>query len=247
FKESISELFFAPNVTAAAIECNIRIGNAYVNLIHREREKMNEESIESKYGDLNDQAVSDAAARTLKLVELLRTRAMPQSDETGPTEEDAAAEVHPIDGQTPVQPEPKTAKTSSSTLSGFKTRVLQNALSVNRWFLVMSVLLIGASVGVWVWGNYVVREEVTREGVENVIVESSFLAERIKTARISSGTLYGMLLPSWDTLPKEQRQEFLQKAVSYGSEKNYTQVTLINVEGKMAAFGSATRLDVMMP
>ena len=72
FKESISELFFAPNVTAAAIECNIRIGNAYVVLIDRESQKLDAASIQSKYGSINDQAVSEATGRTLELVDLLK-------------------------------------------------------------------------------------------------------------------------------------------------------------------------------
>ena len=72
FKESISELFYAPIVTGAAIDCNIRIGNAYVDLIGREQAKMDGSSIQEKYGELDGQSVSDAAGRTLDLAEIIR-------------------------------------------------------------------------------------------------------------------------------------------------------------------------------
>lgn len=245
FKESISELFFAPNVTAAAIECNIRIGNAYVNLIHRERAKMNEESLESKYGDLNDQAVSDAAARTLQLVDLLRGPAATQEHEREieseevPVRKESAESHGAAQFVKPDQP--------AKDLPPFLARLRENAFSVNKWFLAGSILMIALSVGVWVWANYVVEQRVSTAGVDVVALEGTVMAEHIKTARVSSGMFYGLLEPTWDTLPKEKRQEFVQKVLQAGQAKGFDQVTLLGKEGKMAAFASPTRLDIIMP
>ena len=244
FKESISELFFAPNVTAAAIECNIRIGNAYVKLIHLEREKMDEESIASKYGDINDQAVSDAAARTLQLVELLRGRPIDDVSVAEPEEPDVPNEME-------VAPRPISSKQKKSSVteeehSPFIRRLRDNAMSINKWFLAGALLLIAASVGIWVWANYVVEEHVSSAGVQTVVLDS-VMSEHISTARISSGMFYGLLSPSWELLTKEKREEFVKKVLEAGRSKGFEQVTLLGKEGKVAAYANATRIDVNMP
>lgn len=249
FKESISELFYAPIVTVAAIECNIRIGNAYVELIAREREKMDAASLRLKYGDLYDQAVSDAAARTLALVEILREN---------PHAVDAAETiVAPTKTKRPVvpakTPAPVTAARPKPTVKPVKRRspffnnLLDNALSVNKTFLAVAVLLIAASVGLYVWANYFVTDEMTTAGVKTVEMENPILKEHIKTARVSGETFYALMLPSWDLLPKEKRLEFLQKVYQVALEKGCKQVNLTSNEGRPAGYASATRREVVMP
>ena len=245
FKESISELFYAPNVTAAAIEANVRIGNAYVSLIDREHQKMDAESIQTKYGDLHDSEISNATARTLELVELLRIRPSPlESMEIAEDE----AEIEEIKVPPPASAVKKKKLPKSATVSlPFFDNIRDKALSVNKWLLFSAFLLITLSVGVYVWGNYYVREDATTAGVKTVEIESAVLKEHINTVRISGENFYAMLAPSWDNLPKEKRQEFLQKLFQFASEKGCKQVSLINNAGKPAGYASATRLDVTMP
>ena len=107
--------------------------------------------------------------------------------------------------------------------------------------------LIGLSIGIYVYANYIASDNVSTAGVKNVEPDSSILEEHIKNGRISGETFYGQLLPSWDLLSKEKRQEYLQKVLQVGTEKAYKQVNLINKDGKMVAYASATRLDVVMP
>jgi hypothetical protein len=243
FKESISELFFAPNVTAAAIGANIRIGNVYVDLIDRERQKMDAESIQSKYGDLNGQTVSEAAARTLDLVNVLRSA--PAVAETAEDDEDE--DEQELEGET--EPAPAAAKKPKpkKARSPFLARLTENALSINKWFLGLAMVLIAASVGIYFWANYFAEEKVSTAGVKVVEIESSALKEHLKAARISGETFYGRLLPSWDGLPKEKRVELLQKVLEEGKERGYSKVNLITKDGMNAGYASATRLDIVMP
>ena len=252
FKESISELFFAPNVTAAAIECNIRIGNAYVTLIDRERQKMDSASLQSKYGNINDRPVSEATGRTLELVDLLRSLAAVQSAPTPPDETEVSSEEQLITAPIHVPPHeaPITANVQIKekiALPPFVERLKENALAVNKWFLAACLVLIAASFGVYFWSNNLAADNISSAGVQNVDIDNPVLAEYIKTARISGETFYGLLLPSWDVLPKEKREEFLKKVYQAGAEKGYRQVNLISKDGKMVGFASATRLEVVMP
>ncbi|CAN5634436.1 hypothetical protein BH10ACI3_BH10ACI3_15490 [soil metagenome] len=243
FKESISELFYAPNVTAAAIECNIRIGNAYVDLIDREHQKMDAESIQTKYGDLYDQTISEAAGRTLDLVELLKDRPIvPRAQEEVVNENFVGEDHEPIQREAPVT-KPAKVKKGTPFISG----LLENAFQINRWLVVSAAILIAASIGIYLWGNFVVRDDATSAGVRAVNLESSSLNEYVKTARVSGENYYVQLKETWDLLPKEKRQEQLQKMLQSAQENGCVQVTLISKDGKPAGYASATKLDVVMP
>ena len=245
FKESISELFYAPQVTAAAIECNIRIGNAYVDLIELERKKMDAASLHTKYGDLDDQTVSEATGQSLQFVDLLRELSKHVEEEVPESQQfqyEFDAEVAPVE-TVEAKPEQKAKKFAAGFVSG----VFKNAFSVNPWFLGIAVLLLLASLGLYIWGNYVVSDSVSTNGVAVVTVENTILKQYIKTAKISGETFYGQMLPVWDTLPKDKREELLQVVFKAAQEKGCKQVTLISKDGKPAAYVSATRTEVIMP
>jgi hypothetical protein len=245
FKESISEMFFAPDVAIAAIEANISIGNAYVKLIDLERQKADADVIQSRYGDLDSETISDAAARTLELVELLRA---PLEVEDEYFEEEVVEAEPPekiiFDTSTKEpEPEPKT----KITLPGFLNNIKENAFQVNKWLLAFSVLLITASIGVYIWANYFVEEPTPSAAVKTVNLDNAVFKEHLKTAKISGETFHGILLPSWDALPKDKREEYLKKILLAGPSMGFKQVNLLNKDGKQAGYASATRLDVEMP
>jgi hypothetical protein len=246
FKESISELFFAPQVAISAIESNVRIGNAYVKLIAAERQKMDADSIQAKYVDFDHESLSDATARTLGLVELLRSPAFdPQV---------AGAEVDPESGPLAAEPRPERPESNRERVpyvreqedGTFVSRMMANALSVNKWFLAVAIVLISASIGVYIWANYVVDDTASTVGIKTVS-DTPLFREYLKTAKISNETLHGLMLPSWDTLPKDRRQEYVQKLLAAGTEQGYKQVDLTKADGKPAAYASATRLEIQMP
>jgi hypothetical protein len=241
FKESISELFFAPSVAAAAIESNIRIGNAYVTLLEREHRKMDADSIESKYSDLDLQTVSDTTGRTLDLAELMRLRAL-EGDvdlDDGDGQADEASEDKIILTTSNV-PDPE-APTSAAQ------RFIESTRKVNRWLIMTAGLLVIVTIGLYVWADFLAEEKISTVGVQAVQLEGTPLGEYIKTGKVSGDTFYGLLLPTWDNLPKDKREEFIQKVYEAGKDQGYKQVNLINKDGRPAGFASASRVEVDMP
>lgn len=90
FKESTNEDFYAPPVAAAAVALNVSIGNRYVALLEREKEKDGIESVENRYVLLDDNAVSEATGKTMTLVVLLNQKyAAPAPVEEAPYFESA--------------------------------------------------------------------------------------------------------------------------------------------------------------
>ncbi len=244
FKGSISELFYAPSVAAAAIDANVRIGNAYVTLIDRERRKMDAETIHSKYGDLHDESVSDGASRTLDLVDLLRSplndlRPVEKRQENDPVEKSEPAPAPAA--------EPEPAKPVEKGRLPFLTDLLENAWSVNKWFLGVCLLLIAGSIGISVYSTFFISDRQSSVQPVSVDLEDTNFKEYVSTGRIISETFYGLVQPAWDNLPKERRLEVLKNIYQTGTQKGYTQVNLIGKDGRSAAFASKTRLDVIMP
>ena len=244
FKESISEMFYAPTVAAGAIDANVRIGNAYVVLIGRAREKMDAESIQSKYGTLYDNSISDAAARTLSLVEILKVQPKPEIPEVEDEEyeviEDDVVDLTAKPAELPVQ-------FTEPTLPPFAQKLINNAKSINRGFLGIAIFLVLVSVGIYVWANFFVSENAPKMGVINFDVENSPLKGYAKTAKITGENCFVLMQPAWDGMPKERKTEILQKAYGASRDRGCTQVSLISKDGKTTGFASATRLDVVMP
>jgi hypothetical protein len=255
FKESVSEVFFAPNVAAATIECNIRVGNAYVSLIETARTQMDSEAIASKFEGLDSGALSDAAAGTLDTLTILRTqrdrrqdlrkdRKMPERSTTvtdssvllrSTQKKDVGAKVA-VEERVDVE-----AKGSAAS------KLFQSLLAVNRWLLLVSAVLVAASIGIYFWSNYLVEDNLSSAAVKSVDIENAVLAQHVKTARISGQNFYVLLSPSWDTLPREKQQEFLKSTFEFAQERGSTQVSLINSTGKSVGHASASKMEITTP
>lgn len=229
FKQSANEQFFAPLVTAAAIESNVRTGNRFVELLGIEREKGESAALEEKYGFLHDQIVSDATSKTLQLVAVLKETSVPVVEEKDLPREPAAA-----------KPETKSnvetaAKSVKKEKSGF--------LSVNKWLLAATVIIVVLSFSLYFWANYQGAEKVS-QNVKKVNLENSMLKEYIKEARISDDTFFGVVLSSWTGLSREKKEEILKKIVFIGEEKGYKNVHLLDKEGKTAASASGENITI---
>lgn len=245
FKESISELFFAPGVVVAAIETNVRIGNVYVSLVERERDLLDEGSLRSRIDSVDHETIASAAARAFDLNGTgLRRRADDQKVEETPEEKLHGEVIEQRTSEAPALIED--ASIASGPQSAFR-RLIDGGFAVNRWVLASCIAMIVVAVGIYVWGNYLVRDEVTSSGVAPVSLQNSQIAEHVRVAKLSGENLYLQMNVSWDALPKEKRQEHLQRLLQEGPAKGFKQVTVINSNGKYGGFASASRLDVVMP
>ncbi|CAN5145973.1 hypothetical protein BH20ACI2_BH20ACI2_04700 [soil metagenome] len=254
FKESVSELFFAPNVTASTIDCNIRVGNAYIALIDSERTKMDGQSLFSKFGSIDNLSISDATARTLEIVDILRKQRdlsvsvneaeqLPQSDGSSPQNQ----KKHSTDDSHASSGDRVIADSNSGRWDfELKEKVVDNVLSVNRWLLGTAAILIVVSIGIYAWTSISAEPPRPNASVRTIELNDSDLQKHLKTVRISGENFYGSLLPSWDTMPKEKRHEFLRMVFEFAQEKGCSQVNLLDSEGKAAAFASPSKSEVIM-
>jgi len=238
FKESISEVFLAPEVIAAAIEANVRMGNAYIALLAQERERMDADSIASKYAALDHGAISEAAGRTLELMELLRTPL--------PSAKDSADSSKPTFTETLRFTTVGDNKTKGRASNTFLGKITGSFLGMSRWVIVFCSVMIAIGAGIWIWSDYA-EERIPTTGVVAVDLSGNPAAEYVRNTKVSNNTLYAQVQPSWDGLSKEKRQEALQRLYQAGGDKAYSKVNLIGKGGRTVAYAAADKLEVAMP
>ena len=233
FKESTQESFFAPLLAASVVESNIRIGNRYTELF--EKENGNAETLEEKYGALHEQTISEVICKTLEIKDILNEQAP----------EPIKLESKKI---TPAQIE--TTKTENPILKAAvesKDKQVNKLFKVNKWLLALTIITLLGTFGLYIWVEAVSKDTDFSPNVKNVNLDNSSLKEHIQTARISGDTFYGIVLPSWEGLAREKKEELLSKVLLIGNEKGFLRVNLIDRRGKTVGFASPEKVEVSNP
>lgn len=230
FKESLNETFFVPAVTAAAIECNVRIGNKFVDLIHLERSNTSPATIEDKYGYTFDQVVSQAAGRTLHLVELLRGDEY--DDETSGKTERSVEEIK------------VTAAPVSVNFERAPVEEGSRFFRVNKWLLAVTILAVLSSVGIYFVSEQYVATKSAALQAKEVDLGTTEFKEYLEKGRLSSTTFYAVTLPTWTSLPDDKQKEVLQKALEFGQKNGVERVQLVNYQGRNVAYASNSRVEI---
>lgn len=233
FKKSTNENFFAPLVTAAAVESNIGIGNRYLELLEIEKKKGSVAGLENKYGLAHDQAISEATGRTFSLIELLNQKI------AAPPIEAAVIRQAPEIVKEKIEPPIKTAvvKPAAASNSGKWLTALAAAAA-----LVIALFFYFSS-------QSNADETVKNEAATNLSktnLENSLLKNYLETADIQDGTLNGIVLPNWNQFTGDEKKDVVKQMLKVGDAKGYTKIELVDKARKpvaSAANGNVFVLD----
>ena len=224
FKQNCHENFFAPLVTVSSIEANVHIGNRYLELLNKEKEKFNAATLEEKYGFLHDQAISDATGKTFQLAEMLHERGAKKD----------AAEIVEI----------SVKEQDHKTRVRAQKKPRSKLYAVNKWLLGATIMTILACVGLFVWAEYESQAVKPSPNVKKVNLENSEFKDFIQTARIDTDTFYGVTTGAWESLSREKKEEMIKKLLSIGTEKSFKKVHLVNTGGKAVGFSTAEKTEI---
>ncbi len=226
FKEGLAEMFLAQEVIAAAIDCNLRVGNRFVELIDIARTEGNPSVLEQKYGDTLDHVVSSTTGKTLNFIEILNDGAF--DDIPAPSGEQLRGKV-------------RTSKVSAQKEPWFSFEIF----GVNRWLFGITILICIVSVGIYFTADKFGGSESTAISAKEVLVSNPELKQHLQKARSSSETLYAVTEPSWDAMTGEQQKQFLAKLAEYARQIGLKKVNLLNSKGRSVAFADDNRLEVL--
>ncbi|MGI8788442.1 MAG: hypothetical protein ACR2HG_11855 [Pyrinomonadaceae bacterium] len=230
YKESTNEDFYAPFVCAAAAECNVRIGNRYIELLEREKRAGNVVNLQSKYGLAHDSAISEATGKTLALSELLKEQ---KKSEPKSAPEKKTIVVEPIVKKEEKKEDKKTGAKGKS--AGF-----------NLWLLIPIIALVALLAFYFGTKTAPVAIKDNANAAPKMNLENSMLKEYLQEAHIEDDTLDGIVLPTWGHLTEEKRRDVLKQMLNFGSDKGYKKVRLTDKSGKTvgtAANGTITISD----
>jgi hypothetical protein len=237
FKESMGDDFFSPSVAAAVIDCNVRIGNRFVQFLKTESKLLTAEQMKERYGHLDRDSFESTANRTFDLEEVLRSaegkrEARKRKSAPATSAIDSALVEHRI--------EPEVVKTAAKVPGRFSL----SSLAVNKWLLIFGTIAVVASIGLYIWAERMAGDMPVSSDVKVVDLENSSFKEFVKDARISSETFYGVTTMAWEQLSKQEKEDLVAKIIKSGTDKGYKKVSLINGTGKTVGFGTANRVQV---
>lgn len=231
FKENTAELFYETPVIASAMECNVRMGNRFVELVQNDRMATGEDSIEEKYGYSYDTIISGAASKTLLLLDLLR---------------EAREADEPLEA-----PKKETANDApAKTVSFERAPVLESnrgLVAVNKWLVAVTVIVIALSAGVYFWSENAAKADDGVEVAPAVNIAGTDLTQHVREASTSSETLYGVLQPTWDALSEDEQKQFLSKAFDFAKARGMKKVNLLNSRGRTVGYAAPDRLEIYGP
>ena len=231
FKESLNETFFVPAVTAAAIECNVRIGNKFVELVQKERGNLKAETIEEKYGYTYDHIISNAAGRTLHLVELLKNE--DENPENATQHDSSSATNNGVP-----------AKQTTVTFERAPVVSERRLFAVNKWLLVVTLFAVLGGSASYFWASQSEVEKSSVPQAKHVNLVNTELSNYLEKGRATKTTFYAVTLPAWDELSQEKQKEVLQQALEFGRSNGVDQVQLINGKGRNVAFASPDAAEI---
>jgi len=234
FKSATGEMFFTPEVVAATIHCNTMVGNKFVDLVRLERERFNLESLERKYGSEYDQEISDATGKTLEIIELLKNLPEDEGDASRTNSEQQAAAT-------------STTKVARSAEKKKRAPFRFELFSVNKWLLLVTILIVSASGALFYWGNQATTESSSAENATDVNLGTSDLKDYVRSARSTPSTLYAITQPSWDQLPDDKKKDLVRQGLEIASKTGQKSVQFVNVRGRVEAYAYGDKIEVMNP
>lgn len=230
FKEQTNEAFFLPTVVAAAIECNVRIGNRFVELIKSEQDANTEGLLEEKYGYTYDTIISNAAGKTLLLQDLLKEEALDRPN-TAEAETQAAATAPHVEFE----------RTPADEMARW------SLFAVNKWLVAVTVLVIAACGGILFWPETAASADSGIDIAPAFEISDPAIKAHLREASTNNETLYAETATTWDGLSEDEQKEFLSKAYVFAKGKGLRKVSFLNARGKTVAFASESRVDIYGP
>lgn len=233
FKEKTNENFFSPILVAAAIECNVAVGNRYVELLQQERNTTEVEVLSNKYGMTHDQSISEATSKTLQLLKILREKDAVKG-------EDQIVEEEDLKEQNNENNKRSIRKSDNSDKKGL--------FGANKWLVTATIITIIVAAVFFITSG---RTKITSgngqisKDVKVVNLDNSSLKQYVNSAKISEDTLFAITNDEWSKMSYGDKEQVIKKFLQTGTEKGFKSVHFLNTKGDSVAFASDGSINIV--
>ncbi|REJ78781.1 MAG: hypothetical protein DWQ47_04880 [Acidobacteria bacterium] len=229
FKEKANESFFAPDIVAAAIRCNVEVGNRYLELIENEYGGERPAELNDQYGFLTDSAITEAIRKVFEAHqedEIAKAEAQVQS---------AKAKEKVFNVEKISQASTKIAKEKAEWYKANKKLVIATALTVafGIFYFFFSGYLIPSS------------DPVSSGQIQEMNLEDSEFATYINSARINKDIAYAITNEEWAKLTKPQKEEMMKRFLATGADKGFSQINFLDTKGQKVGYVSMSSVVVI--
>lgn len=233
-KEAAGEIYFVPQVTASAIECNIRLANRVTEFLQNEMHRLGgAEKVLEKFSTLDQFLVSDAVGRTFSFKQALDYDLGSDPFDSPLEFAKPANDKRPAGSTERAYRRPYSPKRRSTTIFG-----------LNRWFIIACFLAMAIAASFYVWGEYFTEDSTVVTTAKLFDLKDPELKEFAKSARISNDMLYVVTTPAYDALSRDRQEDYLRKLQGAGTDNGYKKVSILNARGKNVAYASPDRLQI---
>lgn len=221
YKKELNQIFYAPQVAAAAIDCNVKVGNQFVELLNEYKEQQKAEGKKTETLDpILEQIISETTNRTVQVVyEAQKNFAKLQRQRE-------AQQL--LERETFIVPENKSvAVVPQRANSG-------SILGINKWLLACGFIAVLLSGMLYLWVEYGGSGNMNAQAAQKINEKDLPGGEYLMAARVSNNAFYGIVVNTkWNSLTDDNKKKVLDQLISAGKEKGFTQVALLNSDGKV--------------
>lgn len=225
YKKELGQVFYAPPVAAAAIDCNVRVGNCFVELLEQYRR---EKKAEGRGGEpldpLLEQVISESTNKTVQIVYEAKKNYLRLNEQR---ERQRLLEIETLH-----LPEKEVAE---------KPRRVNapNPFAINKWLMAGGLAAVLLSGLLYVWVEYGSASNTARSALK--LNEKELPGgEYLTAARVNNNTFFGVVVTTkWNTLTEDNKKKVLEQLITAGKDKGYSQVSLLNNDGRVVGYAGA--------
>jgi hypothetical protein len=219
YKKGLNKILYAPEVAAAAIDCNIRIGNRFIELLDKYKEEKKAQGRAAEPLDpALEQSVSETTNRSLKAVY--------EAKKHFAKIEEQRERQRQLEKETFAMPE-------ITTVAPKKTARAEGILGINKWLLIVGLFGVLLSGMLYLWVEYGVSDNASGKSAQKLNEKELPGGEYLTAARVNNNAFFGIVTTKWNSLTEDNKKKVLVDLVSAGKDKGYSQVSLLNTEGKL--------------
>lgn len=219
YKKGLNKIFYAPQVAAAAIDCNIRVGNRFIELLDNYKQGKKAEGRGSEPLDpALEQTISEITNRSVKTVYEAKKH-FAKLEQQREMQRQLEKETFALPEATPV------AHARKPKTEGF--------LGINKWLLAGGLVAVLLSGAMYLWVEYGSSENAGSKSAQKLNEKELPGGEYLTAARVNNNSFFGIVTPKWNSLTEDNKKKMLGELVTAGKDKGYSQVSLLSNDGKL--------------